>query len=384
MSSSDHNMSVSDDEDYPTPSEAGDNSEKILIDSLGDLTLCVGPHLEQYQVCSRTVARASPVFMRMFNGNFVESRPSSGDWVINLPDDAIKPMKLFLNITHGNFGSVPQTLSTRDLYNLIVLLDKYDALEVIRPWAGAWVEGISDDLEQPALLYIARELGDAQLLQEALKAFAHGWQMTSRGELEYNPDFVYGDPPPYEQLEPIWVPGRGTMMRHMFPLNFMSMTLSEFEEMFMAAREALRKIEFGPYVDLFEAVQREELGYATSHNTDRYIDVSNQHVKDRHFKCRAHICFKILLKFRKAGLGIPTRDEFEASDRSHDVIRTSAAAINAEIGTLECSECRVWAQQYLKRKRESLEAAGFLSQDPLSYLVKQAVKTGLAVTKRKA
>ncbi|KAJ0325089.1 hypothetical protein COL922a_013648 [Colletotrichum nupharicola] len=95
----------------------------------------------------------------------VLDRSKSSDWIVDLPDDDTESMQIMLNMMHARFDWVPQSISVQELYEMLVLVDKYDALDVIRPWAQGWADALKDDLEQPALLWIASELGDSELFE---------------------------------------------------------------------------------------------------------------------------------------------------------------------------------------------------------------------------
>ncbi|KAB5545680.1 hypothetical protein GE09DRAFT_1224637 [Coniochaeta sp. 2T2.1] len=88
-------------------------SPRVLsFDSMGDLILRIGTPPTSCEVCSRTVARSSPVFKSMLDKGFwVESKPDDGDWVVNLPADNIVGFSILLLILHGHIRKVPSTLA---------------------------------------------------------------------------------------------------------------------------------------------------------------------------------------------------------------------------------------------------------------------------------
>ncbi|TQN67645.1 hypothetical protein CSHISOI_07845, partial [Colletotrichum shisoi] len=167
--------------DEPDPKQASletpDPEPTDVLDEYGDLRLCVGAdHAEEpstYLVCSRTLARSSPAMKKMLFGSFAESRPRDGgqdDWVVRLPDDEPEPMQLMLNIIHGHFAKVPGTMDLDTLHALVVLLDKYDAISVTRPWVQAWLQSAKAGKDSDAtgrdgskLLSVAWALGDLRL-----------------------------------------------------------------------------------------------------------------------------------------------------------------------------------------------------------------------------
>ncbi|KAK6858301.1 hypothetical protein PG995_006000 [Apiospora arundinis] len=107
-----------------------------------------------FRVCSRTLARASPVWKKMLFGGFSESKRKSkrkdGDWIVKLPDDDVEAMEFFLDTIHARFDRVPtfdHIPALEDLYQIAVVADKYDINRFLRPWAKAWAPHIKDNIE---------------------------------------------------------------------------------------------------------------------------------------------------------------------------------------------------------------------------------------------
>ncbi|OHW93483.1 nuclear pore protein [Colletotrichum incanum] len=117
----------------------------FYFDPRGDMTLHVD-QLEtggicQFVVCSRTLDRSSPVFRVMLFNGFAESKPEGESaWTVKLPEDGIYPVYLFLNIIHGHTMAVPDTLKPEELYQLLVLTEKYNMTHVLRPLASMWFQ----------------------------------------------------------------------------------------------------------------------------------------------------------------------------------------------------------------------------------------------------
>jgi hypothetical protein len=136
----------------------------IYLDSSGDLRLQVGPEQQNYIVCSKTMERTSTVWKGMLSGGFTESKPLNTDteWVVTLPEDKPEPMLVILNIIHSRFSLVPEKLTVMDLYNILVLAEKYDVTEITRPWARQWMNCVRNT-QNPLLMWIAWALGDATM-----------------------------------------------------------------------------------------------------------------------------------------------------------------------------------------------------------------------------
>jgi hypothetical protein len=146
----------------------------IYLDADGDLRLGLRAATEDGQirdfvVCSRTLARTSPVWKAMLFGGFKESRPTEGEWIISLSNDDSEALLTLLNIIHGKFGMVPDTPRLEELYRILCVANKYDMTEAVRPWADNWVK-LTEELQKekaggdPAMLtFVAWELGNQEL-----------------------------------------------------------------------------------------------------------------------------------------------------------------------------------------------------------------------------
>ncbi|KAF7530154.1 hypothetical protein G7054_g9669 [Neopestalotiopsis clavispora] len=175
------------------------------IDSRGDRILNVGSnrcevddsgthqsteYSMRFRVCSRTLARFSPVFAAMLFGSFSEATQE----VIDLPEDDARAMLVLLYIAHNK--SVPRVqigLNAQvlvvdhnqfidDIYNIVVLADKYLATESLGPWTSIWAPRLLTDMEScqvnflppdvkcetmEKLLFIASEFGHFDLYCKA-------------------------------------------------------------------------------------------------------------------------------------------------------------------------------------------------------------------------
>ncbi|KAI3324107.1 hypothetical protein HD806DRAFT_494136 [Xylariaceae sp. AK1471] len=155
------------------------------LDPDGDLYLEVGEFpTVSFIVCSRTLARSSPVWNRMLNGEFLESKKpgpqdTSSKWTIKFPKDNATAMAVLLSIVHGRFDVVPSyegPIDTKDLYDISVLTDKYLMTHALRPWARGWWRSTQCSSECPGLsireqhcherLWISWELGDKASFKE--------------------------------------------------------------------------------------------------------------------------------------------------------------------------------------------------------------------------
>ncbi|KAF6791346.1 nuclear pore protein-like protein [Colletotrichum sojae] len=163
------------------------STDLIELDPRGEVVFVVGAAAPEntparrFRLCSRTMARVSPVFDRMLHGNFSESKPAAADasgpdgsvsWVVDLPDDNAAAFDLFASIAHSSFQRVPRGLSIDRLYDLTVLTHYYDATPMLTPWLQGWINGIGETPDggeegmlMPKLLWISWELGHKQLFE---------------------------------------------------------------------------------------------------------------------------------------------------------------------------------------------------------------------------
>lgn len=165
---------------------------RVDIDRDGDLTLVVGPEHRKFLVCSRTVSRASPVFKQMLYGNpqWQESRPkdqSQLPWVVKLPEDNHDATKTLLEIIHSRFSHVPSTCATvEDLYEILVVANKYDMTKLLRPWVQGWVTSLPPLQGNRAIwpaLGVATELGAEEIVRDFLHRIAKEAKCDRQGNL---------------------------------------------------------------------------------------------------------------------------------------------------------------------------------------------------------
>ncbi|KAF5515958.1 hypothetical protein CGCS363_v001722 [Colletotrichum siamense] len=377
------------------------------LDELGDLTLRVGPEQSTFKVCSRTVARASPVFVRMLHGRFKESRPESSDWIVDLPDDDTESMQIMLNMMHARFDWVPQGISIQDLYEMLVLVDKYDALDVIRPWARGWVDSVSEDLDQPALLWIASELGDSALFGKVVMEIATKWTVALDGAIIPRPALFFWERAAYvqkvEKAGPLWIPEHGYQERTSpVTLDFMrSLKASELAEIINHARKELLMLELLPYWSVIQEIHNG--GY-----TKRLIDpemmdgeMCLEYAND-HYDCGATLLSRLLNGFHRLDRQeqLPVGNGLQGSGFAHHYRKTVTAlrdtlakATFFEIedpmayeGTT-CDGCAEWIEATLQKEQEArdwskiLSSIRSVSEDHQGYMAQRGVRTGLYVDK---
>lgn len=155
------------------------------FDDNGDLKLEVGKETGSKQisnstVCSKSLSRASKVFKVMLYGSMAESRSqlqagTEDRWTVELPEDDPVALAVLLSIIHNTFESVPESVTSLQLFHITILTDNYDMTHILRPWAPKWIQtfrrhattGERDAPHPDYLLFawISYVLGDATLYQ---------------------------------------------------------------------------------------------------------------------------------------------------------------------------------------------------------------------------
>ncbi|KAF4463596.1 hypothetical protein FALBO_9579 [Fusarium albosuccineum] len=181
----------------PGPSSDPSPPETIEFDPHGDLHLIVDTNPSQTMlVDSRALSRASAFFHSMFHGQFAESKPEEGDWVIKLPEDKAMPFKILMDMVHAMYAWTPTHLSIDNLFDLCVLTNKYDMSRALRPMADIWfyhrIKNINSlGTESLAkILFVAWELGHDESVRQMTVKIAREFSVDENGDFvdsEYNP-----------------------------------------------------------------------------------------------------------------------------------------------------------------------------------------------------
>lgn len=164
------------------------DSDSFYFDPRGDLTLHVAENDTTYEfvVCSRTLARSSSVFCRMLYGGFAESNSTENKWIVNLPDDLPLPLFLILYIIHGLVDDLPKVLGQDELYEVLVVTEKYDMTKVLWPCASAWFtpfKKVESIVGNETLFWISWELGQKDVFSRFAKELMFNVGINAEGEL---------------------------------------------------------------------------------------------------------------------------------------------------------------------------------------------------------
>lgn len=137
----------------------------IVLHDSGDITLLVGSGKVQQPVLvsSPVLQIASPVWKAMCGEHWKESEAHE----IPLPDDDVEAMLIVLRIVHLKFHDLPEKkgMSFNTLYKLAIVCDKYDLVQVVRPfldlhcWAQSYIYPTHTRSHHPAWLFVAWTFG---------------------------------------------------------------------------------------------------------------------------------------------------------------------------------------------------------------------------------
>ncbi len=114
-----------------------------VFDPRGDLTLVAGPDRVAFRVCSRSLARSSPVWDAMLYGPFAEGKEQQQEgcgWEIPLPDDRPEGLRILFSVAHGKFDDLTPAIAHEELLSLTVLADKYDMISLLKPFWNKWLK----------------------------------------------------------------------------------------------------------------------------------------------------------------------------------------------------------------------------------------------------
>ncbi|KAK3337846.1 hypothetical protein B0H65DRAFT_476991 [Neurospora tetraspora] len=166
----------------------------INIDPEGDLFLdaTADPsNRKRFRVCSQALRRKSPVWKRMLFGPWKESKPANDkEWVVELPDDPVRPLQIILSIIHSNFDAVPGFTSIEIIHQVLIMTNKYDITSIVRPWSLQWLQiaelPSNAAAEVVKSLYIAWELGSEEVFASKLEHISLHTELDSKGRLFFD------------------------------------------------------------------------------------------------------------------------------------------------------------------------------------------------------
>ncbi|KAF4913002.1 hypothetical protein CGCVW01_v010980 [Colletotrichum viniferum] len=345
----------------------------VVLEEFGDLQLRVGSdHTDQptiFLVCSRTVARSSPVLKRMLYGGFAESlsaQTKKENWVVDLPDDRPDSFKVFLHVMHGHFDQVPSRIAIDNLYLLLVLLDKYDSIGLIRPWAKPWLKGIKTSESLQLALYIAWNLGHKETFQSKMTKIIHESFIDEQGSLWYEENCRSKE--------------TGAWGIHNIKLaaDLDNWGPSDALDTIREMRHKLVSIRFEPYIQLYKSLISEE-------GLCRYRARVKPYLLEAGMRCDSVALGSMIRECLLQGIDIMAQDPVEAYRGTVRQLVDKLAALNIFVGEsndkTEHSICKRNLTKYrdnisADNKRRTAEAL-VLTPQYQARMEAQAKKTGI-------
>ncbi|TDZ67513.1 hypothetical protein CTRI78_v002771 [Colletotrichum trifolii] len=189
------------------PVEAVMEGDSIVeVDPDGNLILLVGAQLpdkkdspSSFRVCASALRRSSPVWKSMLFGPWKESKPASGTWSVDLPEDDPDALEVLLNIVHANFPLVPYEPDLLLLEGVLRLANKYDMVKALRPWSQAWLDvakgssGEENGRRMLSVVYVGRELGQVELQMNMMQKLVVEAANNENGQLVTKDGFALVD-----------------------------------------------------------------------------------------------------------------------------------------------------------------------------------------------
>ena len=152
-----------------TTTKAEESPRIIIFDRSGDLMLKVGSEdkeIKYFKVSSKALSLASPVWSAMLNPQnpFLEASASG---MLLLPDDNPKALSILLYLIHDQFAKIDFSVGLQALHDLVFLCDKYNTVDLVRPWMSRWQKHFSSPLFDPKWLVVGWTFRDRIMYRDA-------------------------------------------------------------------------------------------------------------------------------------------------------------------------------------------------------------------------
>ena len=151
-----------------------DDEFHIPLDPRGDVHLLIscGGKQKRVQASSKVMSLASPVWCTMLDpqGPFRESDPKNGD--ISFLDDDAESLLILLLAAHLRYPEIPEEVTYQLLLNICIVCDKYDSIEIVRPWLSKWrkpLDHLAEKNDHEEFLFITWVLGDRKTFERVCR-----------------------------------------------------------------------------------------------------------------------------------------------------------------------------------------------------------------------
>ncbi|KAF1738461.1 hypothetical protein CRV24_000387 [Beauveria bassiana] len=137
----------------------------VIFDNHGDIEVQVSGDTSRYVVCSRALARMSPVLRSQTRQDSVadtQDRCTRRRVLVQLDGNDDDSLTILFNIAHAHFLAVPRTLSIKQMYNLSILTSRYKCTSILDPWVESWIAGMEGTVrrdDMAMMLWVFWEIG---------------------------------------------------------------------------------------------------------------------------------------------------------------------------------------------------------------------------------
>ena len=113
----------------------------------GDAVFIVGPSHSRIRAYSLLLKNASPVFKAMLAPSFKEGHQlaQAGSTEIELPEDDAEAVEIAFKTIHGYNDEIPETLSVDQVFQILLMADKYDCRVPLSFALECWLKRLSPE-----------------------------------------------------------------------------------------------------------------------------------------------------------------------------------------------------------------------------------------------
>ena len=129
----------------------------------------------------------------MLFGGWAESKPKASvsstekneQWVVIFPEVDPEPMEVVMNIIHGRFHRVSQSVrSITQIYQVLELMDLYDMTHLVHPWTKMWSEIVDKSLNPFLKTLVSWLFGDEIGFENGVSKLCRWCAIGENGELD--------------------------------------------------------------------------------------------------------------------------------------------------------------------------------------------------------
>jgi hypothetical protein len=153
----------------------------------GDISIRVTYHnkLVVGKVCSRALIRASPVWKKFLIPPWAKEDSTVEVKEIDCSEDNGEALLILFEIAHLNFRAVPRGIYYDVLFQLAILIDEYQCIQLISPWIEHWM--VNEKAEsivrgQEGWLFIAWVFGRENIFEGVSKLLVYTVKVNEKGE----------------------------------------------------------------------------------------------------------------------------------------------------------------------------------------------------------